>query len=56
MFLMSAVPLGIGKIKNVFNAQTTGFQTATESASPFLINVNLSINLELVDHAMLDTT
>jgi len=56
MYLMSDAPLGIGRTKNVFNAQITGFLTVMEFVFQFPINANHSIKLELVDLAMLVIT
>ena len=50
------VELGIGKTENVLPAQTTGFSIISEFVFLSLIIVKLSIDQELVSHAMKDTT
>jgi len=49
------VELGIGRIKNVFNALITGLLIALESVYLFLINAKLSTLPDHVLHAMPDT-
>lgn len=48
--------LGIGRTKNVFNAQTTGFSTVTESVSLSLTNVIPLTQEETAFLAMSDIT
>ena len=55
MFLTLAVVYGIGIIKNVFNALTTGYSTPMESVYLFLINATLLILKENVLAAILAT-
>ena len=52
---MLVVLYGTGIINNVLNALKTSSETIMVSVLPFQINVNLSISLELVLLAMLDT-
>jgi hypothetical protein len=54
--LISVAKLGIGPIKNVLLAQTTGFSTQTEPVSQFQINVNHQMPVEPVSHVMSDMT
>ena len=50
------VELGIGKIENALPAQTIGYSIISEFVFLSLIIVKLSIDQELVSHAMKDTT
>jgi hypothetical protein len=54
--LISVAKLGIGPIKNVLLAQTTGFSTQMEPVSQFQINVNHQMPVEPVSHVMSDMT
>jgi len=54
--LISVAKLGIGPIKNVLPAQTTGFSTQMEPVSQFQINVNHQMLVEPVSHVMSDMT
>ena len=43
---------GTGRIRNAFNAQTTGYLTLMESVFQFQTNAILSIDKETVSHAI----
>jgi hypothetical protein len=54
--LTQVAELGIGRIKNAFSAQTTGFSTASELAFLFPVNARPLVSQETVLPVTLDTT
>ncbi len=54
--LISDVKLGIGIIKNVSNAQITGFSILTAFVYQLVTNVNLMMLLDFALHALKVTT